>query len=76
MTSHEFSTHKRTLIINIFEDQKPNNAQEFVTIKFKTKSGLIPVKVSVRDLEIVTAKLAEVDEVNQYPAPMYKPTAE
>ena len=57
--------------------KKPNNAPRIcATIKFKTKSGLIPVKVSVRDLEIVTAGLAkEVDEVNQYPAPMYKPTA-
>ena len=36
----------------------------------------MPVKVSVKDLAIVTAGLAkEVEDVNQYPAVMYKPTA-
>ena len=38
--------------------------------------GCIPEKLSVNILEIVTAGLAkEVEEVNQYPAIIYKETA-
>ena len=39
-------------------------------------SGFIPVKVSLNALANVTAGLAkEVEEVNQYPAEIYNPTA-
>ena len=41
-----------------------------------TFSIFIPEKESVKDLAKVTAGLAkEVEEVNQYPAVMYRPTA-
>ena len=41
-----------------------------------TSEGIIPVKVLLRVLAIVTAGLEkEVDEVNQYAAPIYNPTA-
>lgn len=40
-------------------------------MKKKIYSGLIPVNVLVRDRAIDTAGFAkEVEEVNQYPAPM------
>ena len=41
-----------------------------------TNSGSIPVNASVNALAIVTAGLAkEVDDVNQYPAEIYRPAA-
>jgi len=41
-----------------------------------TSSGRIPANVSLSDLAIVTAGFAnDVDEVNQYAAVMYAPTA-
>mgnify|MGYP004397521593 CR=1 FL=1 len=45
-------------------------------MKRSTFSGCIPVKVSVSILPIVTAGFAnEVEEVNQYAAVIYNPTA-
>src|SRR3954468_16463866 len=41
-----------------------------------SEAGAMPAKVSVKARPIVTAGLAKlVDEVNQYAAPMYAPTA-
>ena len=45
-------------------------------IKGNIKSGFIPVKVSLNPLAKVTAGFAkDVEEVNQYPAEIYNPTA-
>ena len=45
-------------------------------MKGSAEVGLMPAKVSVKRRPMVTAGLAnEVEEVNQYAAPMYAPTA-